>query len=95
MIIRLKIGENVFISNQFEILIKEKNFYEFFYKIKNVNLGKFNGLIFFNLENIFFLMEENKILCEGLIIMDECLEVLKDFKFGKILGIDGFLVEFY
>ena len=38
----LKIGENAFTSNQFEILIKEKLFYESLYKTKNVNPGKFN-----------------------------------------------------
>ena len=73
-ITRLKIGENAFTSNRFEILTKEKNFYESFYKTKNVNPEKFNGSIFFNPENISPLTEENtQTSCEGSITMDECL----------------------
>ena len=94
-ITRLKIGENAFTSNQFEILTKEKIFYESPYKTKNVNPGKFNGSIFFNPENISPLTEENKTSCEGSIAMDECLEALKDFKSGKTPGTDGFPAEFY
>lgn len=94
-ITRLKIGENAFTSNQFEILTKEKIFYESLYKTKNVNPGKFNGSIFFNPENISPLTEENKTSCEGSITVDECLEALKDFKSGKTPGTDGFPAEFY
>ena len=70
-ITRLKIGESAFTSNQFEILNKEKLFYESLYKTRNVNPGKFNESIFFNPENISPLTEENKTLCEGSITMDE------------------------
>ena len=94
-ITRLKIGENAFTSNQFEILTKEKIFYESLYKTKNVNPDKFNGSLFFNPENISPLTEENKTSCEGSITMDECLEALKDFKSGKTPGTDGFPAEFY
>jgi len=75
-ITRMKIGKNAFTSNQFEILTKEKNFYESLYKTKNVNPEKFNGSIFFNPENISTLTEENKTSCEGSITIDECLEAL-------------------
>ena len=94
-ITRLKIGESAFTSNQFEILNKEKLFYESLYKTRNGNPGKFNESIFFNPENISPLTEENKTLCEGSITMDECLEALKDFKSGKTPGTDGFPAEFY
>jgi len=91
----LKIGENAFTSNQFKILTKAKIFYDSLYKTKNVNPGKFSGSIFFNPENISPLAEEYKTSCEGSITMDECLEALKDLKYGKTPGIDGFPAEFY
>ena len=46
-ITRLKIGENIFTGNQFEILVREKLFYEFLYKTKNVNPEKIENSTFF------------------------------------------------
>lgn len=34
-------------------------------------------------------------ICEGYIIIEECVYVLKKMENNKILGLDGLLVEFY
>ena len=94
-ITRLKIGENAFTCNQFEIPNKEKLFYESLYKTKNVNPEKFKESVFFNPENISPLTDEDRTSCEGQITTDECLEALKDFKPRKTPGTDGFPAEFY
>ena len=92
---RLKIGENRFTSNQFEILEKERLFYESLYKSKNLNPDKFKDSVFFNQENISPLSEEKKASCEGNITANECLKALKDFQPRKTPGTDGFPAEFY
>ena len=92
---RLKIGKNIFTSNQFEILDREKLFYEFLYKTKNVNPEKFENSIFFNPENITTLTEDEKTSCEGQVTEDECYEALKNFESRKTPGTDDFPVELY
>ena len=92
---RLKIGENIFTSNQFEILDKEKLFYKSLYKTKNVNPENFKNSGFFNPENISRLTDEEKISCKGQVTVDECYEALKDFQSRLTPGTDGFPAEFY
>ena len=94
-ITRLKIGKNIFTSNQFEILDREKLFYKSLYKTKNVNLEKFKDSSFFNPENITTLTNEEKTSCQGQVTEDECYEALKNFESRKTPGTDSFPAEFY
>lgn len=91
----LKIGENIFTSNQFEILEREKLFYESLYKTKDVNPEKFQNSIFFNSENITTLTDEERTSCEGQVTENECYEAVKNFESRKTPGTDGFPAEFY
>ena len=92
---RLKISENKFTSNQFEILEKERLFYESLYKSKNLNPEIFKDSVFFNQENISPLSDEKRTSCEGKITVNECFNALKDFQSRKTPGTDGFPAEFY
>ena len=94
-ITRLKIAENVYTRDQFNILDKEKYFYESLYKTKNIDTEKLKNPPFFNLENITPLNEDERLSCEGQITSEECYNALKDFKGGKTSGTDGFPAEFY
>ena len=95
-ITRSKVGENIFTNNQFEILDREKRFYESLYKTRKVNPEKFeNSIFFFNSENITTLSEDEKTSCEGQVTEDECYEALKNFESQKTPGTDGFPAEFY
>ena len=40
-------------------------------------------------------MEESREACEGKVTKEECYKVLKEMKFNKSPGNDGFTVEFY
>ena len=95
VITRLKIAENVYTEDQFNILDKEKCFYESLYKSKNIDAEKFKNSPFFNPENITPLNEDEWVSCEGQITSEECYNALKDFKVGKTPGTDGFPAEFY
>ena len=81
-------GENV--SDQFEILREEENFYRNLYTSKNVC---HNDESFFN-HNV-KLTDEQKESCEGNITFQECSYALSKMKNGKSPGSDGFTVEFY
>ena len=94
-ITRLKIAENVYTEDQFNILDKEKCFYESLYKTKNIETEKLKNSPFFNLENITPLNEDERLSCEGQITSEECYNALKDFKVGKTPGTDGFPAECY
>lgn len=43
----------------------------------------------------FLLIDFDCVVCEGFFIKDEFFSVLKGFWIGKLLGFDGFLIEFY
>ena len=46
-------------------------------------------------DNIPTLSEHLKVMCEGTLSCDECLEALKKFPYGKAPGNDGLTAEFY
>ena len=92
---KLKINDNEYTSNQFEILSEERKFYETLYKSQRpATLMQPNEPIFEN-ENVTSLNEEEKLSCEGIVFEDECLRALKEFKNCKSPGTDGLLAEFY
>ena len=95
VITRLNIAENVYTEDQFNILDKEKCFYESLYKSKNIDAEKLKNSPFFNPENITPLNEDERLSCEGQTTSEECYNALKDFKVGKTPGTDGFPAEFY
>ena len=92
---RLKIGENVYTIDQFEILDEEKRFYECLYKSTNTNTERFKDSHFFKPENITTLNHDEQKSCEGRITEDECFNALKEFKTRRTPGTDGFPAEFY
>ena len=92
---KLKVGENSYIEDIFEILEEEKNFYELLYRSSNINCKKFKNSPFFNPENVTALSEEEKETCEGLVNVEECTNALKDFSNNKTPGTDGLPAEFY
>ena len=61
---KLKVGENCYIEDQFEILEEEKKFYESLYRSTNIDPKNFKNSPFFNPENVTALSEEEKKSCE-------------------------------
>ena len=58
---KLKVGENCYTEDQFEILEEEeKKFYESLYRSTNINPEKFKNSPFFVSENVTALIEEEK-----------------------------------
>ena len=92
---KLKVGDNCYIEDQFEILKEEKKFYESLYRSTKINPNSFKNSPFFNSENVTTLSEEEKKSCEGLINEEECINALKDFDNNKTPGTDGLPAEFY
>ena len=92
---KLKVGENYYIEDQFEILEEEKKFYESLYRSTNINPKNFKNSPFFNPENLTALSEEEKKSCEGLVNEEECMNALKDFNNNKTPGTDCLPAEFY
>ena len=92
---KLKVGENCYIEDQFEILKEEKMFYESLYSSTNINHKNFKNSPIFNPENVTALSEEEKKSCEGLVNEEECTNALKDFNNNKTPGTDGPPDEFY
>ena len=92
---KLKVGDNCYIEDQFEILKEEKKFYESLYRSTKINPNSFKNSPFFNSENVTTLSEEEKKSCEGLINDEECINALKDFDNNKTPGTDGLPAEFY
>ena len=91
---KLKVGQNCYIEDQFEIL-EEKKFYESLYCSTNTNPEIFKNSPFFNPENVSALSEEEKKSCEGVVTEEECTNALKDFDNNKTPGTDGLPAEFY
>ena len=92
---KLKVGDNCYIEDQFEILEEEKRFYESLYRTTNINPENFTNSPFFIPENVTTLSEEEKNSCEGLVNEEECKNALKDFDNNKTPGTDGLPAEFY
>ena len=92
---KLKINDNVYTSNQFEILSEERKFYETLYKSQTPATLMHPNEPIFETENVTSLNEEEKLSCEGIVSEDECLKALKEFKNCKSPGTDGLSAEFY
>ena len=78
-------------KNANEILKTIKAFYEKLYSTKEVVQDK-NSIF---LTDIPKLNKDNQEMCEGKVTKNECFEVLKEMKFNKSPGNDGFTAEFY
>ena len=70
-----------------------RKFYENLYACKNGESTE-------DIENMFFnelpkLSKENKEYCEGQITLEECYQAVKEMKWNKSPGNDGFTAEFY
>ena len=85
------------ITDQTEIIEKQKLFYEKLYSSSNPVFDREHEKLFFDKNNPYlnFLSEEEMQLCEGNLRRGECLEALKSMKNSKSPGIDGFTAEFY
>ena len=83
--------ENKIVNDKNKILKIIKDFYENLYFEQKRNID--DNSPFFN--NIQCLSEESKNVCEGKLTKEECYKTLKDMKFNKSPGNDGFTVEFY
>ena len=92
---KLKVGENCYIEDQFDILEEEKKFYESLYPSTIINPENFKNSPFFIPENVTALSEEEKNSCEGLVNVEICKNALKDFDNNKTPGTDGLPAEFY
>ena len=86
----------VIITDPFEIVEAEKNFYENLYKSRHKHCEQQNGSSFCyeNLQ-IPTLSNESRQLGEGIISLEECTKVLNSFPLSKVPGNDGLPVEFY
>jgi len=91
---KLKLKDDTYTYDQFDILQEEKQFYESLYTSKNVDAGKFAHSPFFKQDNITPLSQEDKLACENPISTNECLNALKEFTNNKTPGTDGFTSEF-
>ena len=92
---KLKLKENVYTSNQFEILQEEKKFYESLYKSPKVRACHPFNPPFFDEENITTLNDQDRSSCESQVAEKECLSALKEFKNGKSPFTDDLSAEFY
>ena len=92
---KLKVGDNAYIYNQFDILEEQKKFYESIYQSREGDERNSQGANFLKAENVTPLSQDDQKLCDGPITDTECLNALKDFKNGKTPGSDGFTAEFY
>ena len=97
LISKLINDNNEEISDQFEILDIQKNFYEKLYSSSHPVFDQEHEDLFFNKDNPFIniLSEEDKLFSEGELKRSECLEALKNMKNRKSPGIDGFTTEFF
>ena len=84
-------------TDQFEILEKQKQFYEKLYTSSNPICNEEHENLFFDRDNPFinFLSQDQMIQGEGILQKGEILKALKNMKNGKSPGIDGFTAEFY
>ena len=79
------------IKDRKEILKKIGTYYENLYSLSEAIVNE-NSLF---LKDIPQLSKESCNICEGRISIHECLNVLKEMKYNKSPGNDGFTVEFY
>ena len=95
LVSKLKLNDGSFTTNQFEILEEQKNFYQSLNQPQlSTDQDIHDGDIFFNLNNIPTLADDEQALCEGLITESETFNALKDFSADKTPGTDGLPAEF-
>ena len=82
-------------ENQDDIMKEIKSFYSNLFSEKQVMLDAVEANKFFNHEKIPQLNDEQKKMCDGVLTVDECFEVLNTFKKNKSPGNDGLTAEFY
>ena len=82
---KLKINDNEYTSNQFDILSEERKFYETLYKSQRSATLTHPNETFFETKNVTSLNEEEKLSCEGIVSEDENC---------KSPGTDGLCAEF-
>ena len=92
---KLKLKDDTYTYDQFNILQEEKQFYELLYTSKNVDAEKFSHSPCFKPDNITPLSQEDKLACENPISINECLNALKEFTNNKTPGTDIFTSKFY
>lgn len=85
------------ITDQFQILERQKLFYENLYTSSSPVSDQEHENLFFNRDNPFinFLSDDEKGQLEIDLQERECLNVIKKMKNGKSPGIDGYTTEFY
>ena len=88
---KLKLKDDTYTYDQFDILQEEKQFYKSLYTSKNVDAEKFSHSPFLKPDNITLLSQEDKLACDT----NECSNALKEFTSNKTPGTDGFTSEFY
>ena len=74
---KLKLKDDTYTYDRFEILEEEKQFYESLCTSKNVDAEKFLHSPFFKQNNVTPLSQEDKLACENFISTNECLNALK------------------
>ena len=89
---KLKLKDDTYTYDQFDILQEEKQFYESLYTSKNVDAEKFSHSPFFKPDNITPLSQEDKLACEN-----HFHKRMFEWEFtnNKAPGTDGFTSEFY
>ena len=92
---KLKLKDDTYTYDRFEILEEEKQFYESLCTSKNIDAEKFLHSPFFKQNNVTPLSQEDKLACENLISTNECLNALKEFTNNKTPGTGGFTSKFY
>ena len=88
---KVKLDNGKIITNQKEVLLLQKEFYERLYSSRN--LEKDN--IFLNDHSLPKLSDHQKLLCDKELTLEELKESLLTFKNNKSPGTDGITVEFY
>ena len=95
VVIKLKLNDGSFTTNQLDILNEEKEFYQNLYQsqVSPVHNTHDNDTSF-NLDSVPTLNKDKQALCEGFITEKEALNALKDSSANKTPGTDGLPVEF-
>ena len=78
-----------------QFLMRSRNFTSLCILIKDVNLSSDDAMTFFDEYAVPKLSYEQQQLCEGLLSVDKCYNVLNTFKNNKAPGNDGLTAEFY
>ena len=97
VITKLQTDNNEEIFDPIEIRYEQEKYYKKLYSSSKPILDNVHIHLFSDNDNPFIIKpnEEEIDSCEGPITLQECLTSLKNMKYCKSLGIDGFTVEFY